>query len=295
MTDTTTGPKILVTFPGKFGDLLWALPTIRAIARRVDHPVDLLIPDQFRSIVPLLQQQEYLGKVSHDGAWEVRDTAPISPRIPPFPLPAPETETKPAGIQYDYVLHLGYRDWPTPDVMRHTLATANLELWEDHEGSLREEELDLATPWIQAPRPIPGSGLVICFTDEHFELKIGLTALMQSWSQGAVAFCTPESRMWQEGRAASPRLFCGGWEQYANWIAGSSAVLADCSAAHVLAVAMGKPVILMEPNPHRHNAVFYPLGKTGPQVILVMGTDGLPTFDARHVADALRAVLQKGS
>ena len=81
------------------------------------------------------------------------------------------------------------------------------------------------------------------------------------------------------------------WLAYAQIMADARVVLADCSAAHVLAVAMGKPVILMEPNPNRHNPVFYPLGKIGPQVTLVLGGDRQPTWDARHTADAVKEAL----
>ena len=49
----------------------------------------------------------------------------------------------------------------------------------------------------------------------------------------------------------------------------------------------------MEPNPQRHNDVFWPLGKTGPQVTQVLGGDGQWTFDARHVAEAIEAVWMR--
>jgi hypothetical protein len=67
--------------------------------------------------------------------------------------------------------------------------------------------------------------------------------------------------------------------------------LGDCSAWHVLAMAMGIPVVLVEPLEARWNPIFYPLGMDGPQVTMVRGNDGNPTFDARHVADALTRAL----
>ncbi len=46
----------LCTFPGRYGDIIWALPTVRGISE-VEGPVDLLIAGEFASIVPLLEQQ----------------------------------------------------------------------------------------------------------------------------------------------------------------------------------------------------------------------------------------------
>jgi hypothetical protein len=278
--------RVLCTFPGKFGDLLWALPTVRAISRRIGAPVDLLLARELQAIVPLLRSQPYLGAVATECAWVTRDTAPRSPRTPPLV----------AYPGYDRVIHLGYRDWPLPDVVRHTRETAN------EVCRLREEELTLDEPWIQAPdrTTYPFPALAIAFTDEHFELKFGLTTLvLESFARtysdlGYRILTTPGSRWdgetWQPMRGKCPT----DWSGYATAFTGASVVLTDCSAPHVLAVAMGKPVVVMEPNPHRHNPVFYPLGTIG-QVELVVGTDGLPTFDARHVSDVLTRRLSEVS
>ena len=59
-----------------------------------------------------------------------------------------------------------------------------------------------------------------------------------------------------------------------------------------VACALGKPCVLIEPNPHRHGDLFYPYGKTGSRVTLVVGNDGKPTFDARHCADAIWEALR---
>ena len=60
----------------------------------------------------------------------------------------------------------------------------------------------------------------------------------------------------------------------------------------VLAVALGVPAVIVEPNPMRHNPIFWPLGMDGPQVTCVKGGDGKPTHDARHTADVLREKLK---
>lgn len=279
--------NICCTFPGKYGDLLWALPTIRAISRRAGAPVDLLIPYSFASIVPLLLQQEYLGDIHAETEWQVQDTAPISPRVPP----ASEN-----FAEFDAVIHLGYRDWPLPDVARHTWETATLA-WRDTLGEdAMLEELDLSTPWITIPVAYPRwEDVVVGFTDEYFELKYGLYKLLQRSVQTPQLLASivsiagmPGSRWNVEAGHA-----CENLEVAARVLASARVFLGDCSALHVLAVAMGVPVVLMEPQTMRHNPVFYPLGTAGPEVTLVLGSDGHPTFDARHVRDALRTALAR--
>ena len=282
--------RILCTFPGKYGDLLWALPTIRAISRRVGTPVDLVVAAPFGSICPLIEQQNYIGRCWASPDWQVQDTAPISPRVPPIGVVG----------SWDLILHLGYTGWPMPDLVRHTLATANAALTDlrnpgnrvDYWIQIEEHALDLSTPWITTPRvalPLPPSHLVaVGFTDEHFELKYGVSLLQGSGGLPCTAYrVIGASARWQTEASLGGLT----WEGSAETLAGAAAFLGCCSALHVLAVAMGVPAIVMEPNPHRHNAVFYPLGTTGPQVTLVRGVDGLPTWDSRHTADTLTHVL----
>lgn len=298
--------NLLCTFPGKFGDLLWALPTIRAISRRIGQPVDLMVAQPFSPIVCLLVQQPYIAHAWGALQWQTQDTAPISPRTPPRTPDGILANAQEDTYRYDAVIHLGYRSWPTPDVVRHTLDTYNhaRSVIGTEPPYLLEEALALDEPWI-AHVPTPpihhvdrGPTIAIAFTDEHFELKLGLTiAVLERFmmTHAHARYCVltvPNSRWSTETWTDWRSLHAGDWLEYARCLQVADVVLADCSAAHVLAVAMGKPVILMEPNPHRHNDVFYPLGKTG-RVHLVTGTDGQPTFDARHTYDAVAAALTR--
>ncbi len=280
---------ILCTFPGKYGDLLWALPTIRAISRRIGAQVDLRIGAMFGSILPLLEMQDYLGSVRIHQEWTTEETAPISPRLPP---------SDPGG--YDAILHLGYREWPTPDCVRHTLETYNRanNSWDTPgvlsvPGRLTEEDLQLQDPWITLPPDLAQRpdkvGVVYGFTEEHFELKAGLIGLLdRRWGYQLIrtaSLCVgPRWRNEANHRGAS-------WITGAQWLTCTRTFLGDCSAWHVLAVAMGVPVVLMEPAEARWNPVFYPLGDAGPQVVLVRGVDGKPTWDARHVAETVERHL----
>jgi hypothetical protein len=289
--------NILCTFPGKHGDLLWALPAIRALARRLGEAVDLAIPRTYGSLSALLRPQSYLGQVIELADWIVQDTAPLTPTIPPS-LPAF------GGGDYDQVFHLGYRDWPKRPLPYETLDCLNARAAEDpwsnvNTLSLRWQRLpdyalDLQTPWITVPPHdnLSNFSYPWCygFTDEYFELKYGLVELLQMkpapWPGRVPPLCVGANHRWTTEAGETPMA----WLESAAVIQQSQAFLGDCSALHVLAVAIGTPVILMEPQVMRHQGIFYPVGTDGPQVRLVKGIDGQPTWDARHVKDALLQV-----
>lgn len=288
--------KILCTFPGKFGDLLWALPTIRAISRRIGEPVHLRVAARFAGIVPLLQQQPYLGSVKAYLDWGVQDTAPISPRLPPQAI---DEQSGGWPLGYAVVLHLGYRSWPLPDVVRHTLETANDALTQVAPGEwdvFTVEDLALDEPWITAGaranfipfNPRAAARIAVGFTDEHFELKYGVTLLMDAANYTWAVTPIGRSPRWDTEGSGGGLM---NWEETLGALQAASVFLGCCSALHVLAVAAGVPVVLMEPAEARWNPVFYPLGQDGPRVWLVKGTNHLPTFDARHVRDTLEQVL----
>lgn len=284
--------SVLCTFPGRYGDLLWALPTIRALSRRIHAPVDLMIAGEFRSILPLLQAQAqvdelyrpapYLGRVWADPQWAMGSTKAETPTPPALP--------------YDFVFHLGYRDWPKRALPFETLD--NLNRYSEITGSrwtrfwpLADEELDLQTPWITLPPTTFDaykSGVTIGWSDTHFELKYGITLLLQAHTNWGLDKIGNNPRGQAEARWV-PQT----WEETTQRIATAQVFLGCCSALHVLAVAVGTPVVLMEPMEARWNPIFYPLGMDGPQVTVVKGHDGNPTFDARHVRAAISAILAR--
>ena len=276
--------RICASTPGRFGDIAWALPTVRALAQVAGEPVDFLISGKYGSIAPLIRLQPYIRECYVLEDWLVQETAPMTPRIPP---------RLPVG-PYDRVVHLGYQSWPaSPLPMQiHAIAVA--------QGPVGP--LDLQTPWITLSSKKGWERRVCCgWSDEHFELKAGLTQLVkyatpaQDWGMGSTwHLCVPLGSRWlkEAGPIAGSVRDGESWEVSAQWIAGCRVFFGCCSALHVLARALGKPVVMMEPNPQRHNAIFYPSGTTGHGVELVLGNDGKPTFDSRHCADALREALR---
>jgi hypothetical protein len=257
--------RILCTFPGRYGDLLWALPTVRAIAEATGARVRLQIAGEFASLTPLLEAQPYLDQVVADPSWDVgTGWRPLTVAAGP----------------HDRVFHLGYRRWPELPLP--------VEIDQTVRGAIELPPLDLTRPWITALASHPRD-LVYGFTDCHFELKYGLTELLfpdeDPRSFGAVF--PPGSRWLTEGGIEVP----ASWTSAAQIISGGRVFFGDCSALHVLAVALGKPVVLVEPMEARWNPIFYPLGMNGPQVTVVKGLDGRPTFDARHCAETLQRIL----
>jgi hypothetical protein len=257
--------KILTTFPGRNGDLLWALPTIRAISEHFGVKVDLQISGEFTGIVPLLQRQPYLNHVWADQSWA---------------LTPPDEWRAPAVAGYDQVIHCGYRGWPEcglPEMVRRGVVS-------DYQLDL---QVDYERPWItdveqgrpQFPYNYP---LVTGWSDEWFELKFGILALL-----GRTDFCVipPKGSRWSQEAMGMPVYPCD-WVEAAEWIARGSRFLGCCSALHVLACAMGKPVIVLEPSAARHNPIFYPFGMDG-RIKVVKGNDGQPTHDVRHLKDLL--------
>lgn len=274
MTNPLERQRILVTFPGRAGDVIWALPTVRVIAELAQHPVDLQIAGEFSGMVELLRQQEYLHYVYADRDWSL--TPPDDWRAPSW-VP---------GREYDQVYHLGYRGWPDLPLPFCTYAVAQTYL-----PGL--PALELHRPWITVAQPsrnITLSPLAAGFTDCWFELKLGIVECLKAVDIPGLhdaALLTPHGSRWNEEAGFEG---CS-WVEAAWIIHNAEVFLGDCSALHVLAVALGKPCVLVEPMQERLNPIFWPLGMDG-RVQVVRGNDGLPTWDSRHTADALRMVLK---
>ena len=274
--------NVLCTFPGRHGDLLWALPTVRAIAERYDQPVDFATSAKYGRIAELVRQQEYIGGVHVLKEWQVQETAPMTPLEPPH---------VPEG--YEKVIHLAYPGWPEFPLPYFIEKIGSLQM-------ARPLTIELGRPWIDVDKLDLGRTRIgIGFSDEHFELKFGLAMLLSNEMHEFTE--QPEST---HDYAIWPSAYPGGrwekegfcraceWVEAAQVYSSCKVVLACCSALHVLACAVGTPVVMMEPNEQRWNPIFYPYGKDGPQVTLVHGGDGKPTFDARHVKAAIDAHLR---
>lgn len=264
----------LCTFPGRAGDILWALPTVRAISEALGEPVDFGCCGEFEGLAPLLSKQSYIAVVRTTDRWS---------------LTPPNEWQPPADVwdhaTYDRILHLGYRGWPQVPLARQTYSTAH----QHYSHLVTIAPLDLQRPWITVDQPFPRTGVAVGFTEEWFELKVGLMGLLTRSIGPMTPVMIPNGRWEKEWSYTS--IGCE-WSEAAYRIAQSKVFVGCCSAPHVLAVALGVPVVLVEPSEARQNPVFYPVGMDGPQVTIVRGMDGNPTYDARAVALKLEEALR---
>lgn len=294
--------KILVTCPGRHGDILWSLPSLRALHEATGATIDLGVSPKYSGVCELAKDQPYLADAFAIAGWEVEETAPMTPTEPP-PSAIPDG--------YDRVIHLGYRGWPT-----HPLP--NEHYWRMVEQLPPELDcgphFDLSRPWLANwPWLLSGlgPGIGVVFTDEWLELKAGILVALakrfKRWDpRGTLAHPTffllvpwEGSRWFAEmggsGDVLPPNVAvcpCD-LKNVAHMLAACTVVLADNSAGHVIARGLGKPVVMVEPASARHHEIFYPYGTTGNGVELVRGIDGQPTFDARHIGDVLAAALER--
>lgn len=268
--------RILVTHPGRHGDLLWALASVRALFEATGAEIDLATSPKYASLCPLIEAQPYIHHAAAIPEWQIEESAPITPREPPG-----------VGGGYDHVFHLGYRGWPALPLPAETFQI----LWEQTAPCRpwwKPLELHLEQPWITVEGPGAPCEIAIGFTDEWFELKVGIVTLLERrLPDRLLPIFAPGSRWDREA-----------WGQPCDWLTAARAIrnsdlfLGCNSALHVLACALGKQAVLMEPAPARHHPIFYPYGKAGGRVTLVTGTDGQPTFDSRHCHDAIEQALK---
>lgn len=293
--------RILCTFPGKFGDILWALPAVREISQVSGSPVSLAIAAPSASIAPLLSAQPYIDRVHVVGEWGM---VYLDKGVAPPPAEWVERERRTSG--YDQVFHLGYRDWPSFPLPLQTIVTAA-----DQGAITHGYEIGMFRPWIERGDPDPVNDLgfeleplvYLGWSDEWFELKLGLTHLLHHQCGVPVRMCVQRTTRWEAAARAVPdddldfQFFVSDWKQTA-WHLSQCALYVGClSAQWVLANALGIPCVVVEPAVERHNPIFWwdgPVEGDGlPRNTIVKGNDGKPTFDARHVVDAVSGALAR--
>jgi hypothetical protein len=262
--------RVLCSTAGRHGDIIWSLATVRAIAETVGEPVDFCTTRAYGGIIPLIQAQPYIGRAFADPQWEITSEAPVGPPEPPIPWEG-----------YKWAFHLSYRGWPAAP----TLAEG---YWDAARAELPEvRALELTRPWIKVPPQVADPcDIAVGFGDLWFELKYGLLDLVER-ALPEVHFsvlCAEGSRWNTEGVRHYPLS----WLKAASLVAGSKLFFGCLSAPWVLANALGKPTVIMEPAEPRWNSLFW---LDHPRNTMVRGHDGRPTFHAHHVVDALRKKL----
>jgi hypothetical protein len=97
--------KVLCTFSGKFGDILWSLPTAREIARKYFEPVDFEIMPAYESLTELITNQDYINCCSVNQGWHCEG----SPHGDQPWLPQNHESLE---HMYEHIYHLTYKSHP---------------------------------------------------------------------------------------------------------------------------------------------------------------------------------------
>lgn len=266
--------EILLTHPGKLGDLVWAAATMKAIAGH--HRVDLAVSPYCAPLAPLLEAQPWVDSVFVLDAWKVEFTAPVSPAIPP-PEAADEVVAGNPEAHYEDIFHLGMREWPGPT------------LYDYYPRLMRQRYGRDVTPeresWLTVPPPALRGGIVLAFTDEWKELKAGLIH--------AIADRFPSRVLWLQHReAALTRYFYSLGKmtllvdigQLARFISTARLVVTCNSLPHPLANALGRRCVVVEPSTPRQQSVFK---RKHPRNTYIDG------FNVEEVLPAIEAALEE--
>lgn len=212
---------ILLTFSGKHGDILWALPAARAMAE-TGAEIDFAVMPRYHAVLPLIGRQPYIRRAfAIDGWHQEHDGCGAWPRVPP---------TVPEG--YDAVHHLTYIGPPQEPLavttMRQLSSTGAIEYREPsfpfiHSESTPEENL-----------------IAYAFNGQFTQEK----ERMLRWLRSMV----PKAR-WENVATLS-------FDQAADKIHAARFFFGCRSANYVVACGLGKRVLTIEHDPGRRHHIF---------------------------------------
>ena len=223
--------RYLCTFPGKYGDLLWSLPTVRAISQIKGEPVDFAIMPQYKNILPLLQAQPYIDRAFVIEEWLILHS---NHGDQPW-LPQKNMEQ---ACGYHQVWHLGYRGHPGLSGQPN-MCLADFIAWQQ---GIRFVENPI--PFIQgldgvgvnwASRDEGGLTVALAFNEMYADLKLRFRKTFGELYKG-VAISVMEYS----------------WLEAAVLISKAGVFVGDRSALHVIAHGVGQKLITYEPHPARH-------------------------------------------
>lgn len=228
--------KILCTFSGKLGDILWSLPTVRKLAQIHGAPVDLGIMPQYVSLLSLLEHQEYIDKAFVIDNWILQHSCHGDQ-----PWEAPSLQG------YDKTYHLAYR--------RHPRSNEPLiDFIAMQQGLVLDEPV---VPFINQNK-----WFAIPTTEYEKELARSLSAFdLRFGDYVAIAFnvdYAPEKllflqTLFGDGNVVFVDVTKLSWDIAAFVIASASCYIGDRSSNWVLANGVGqKNIFIYEPHPNRH-------------------------------------------
>jgi hypothetical protein len=226
---------VLCTFPGKYGDILWSLPTVREISRLTGGPVDFFVMPYYDNMKELFECQTYIDKTGSFKEW-LRKGSDYGdqPWQPPKHLEEP----------YRQHWHLGYRAHPgvsAPEMplVHFTAFQQGIQLHQPVVPFIEvDDDLDFAIMDRHMEAMRQNRIVSYAFNDQYQRQKnIFFQDLWKAMMGTGVEFLN---------------LNMVGWKEAAWMIKSSFVYVGDRSACWVLATGMGKKTITFEPHPMRH-------------------------------------------
>lgn len=249
--------SVACTFPGKYGDLLWSLPTVRAIAALYAQPVDLWVMPAFASICPLLELQPYIRNAYGLPGWNYIDDACGARPLEHPPIPG-----------YSHVFDLGYKSWPDRPLVEFIAWQAGI----DPSGN--------PLPFIDPPF-VTANDDDPCGADPFVTLSF-------IFPQKVDIFWKPLAAEIERRTGKAPRAVYVPdlpWAPAAQAIKASNLFIGDRSANYVLAHGLGKPILTYETDSGRHNPIFScPAGRE--KLIVPQGSHLEPPTNLNEYVDA---------
>lgn len=212
--------RILCTFSGKIGDILWSLPTVRQISRNHGTRVDFACMHEYQRLIPLISEQEYIASAYTMPDW-ICQGSPFGDQ----PWKAPVRYDS----MYSNVYHLTYR--------RHPSIYEKLPLHiADSVGIVLTEAVQ---PWLKVHRnpALLKPAVSYGFNEMYSEMKNAFIQDVRIGAEHLVAFHDVSKLTFYEA---------------AQIIAGSDIFIGCRSSLHVLAHALGTRVMIYEPEAARN-------------------------------------------
>jgi len=210
--------SVAVTFSGRYGDILWSLPTAREIAK-IHGRVEFFTMEDFASICPLLETQSYITKAACIPGWKMMgDGCGAEPHEHP-PLSG-----------YDRIYDLTYPSFPTQPLIDWIAHTNNITF---HESPI---------PFLEAA-PAPPIDITVDFKFPQ-KLDIFFMPFLQKLQEKLGRTITYEVTAQHK------------WIEAAQAIRASTLFVGDKSSNHVIAHGFGKPLLIYETARDRHNIIF---------------------------------------
>jgi len=241
--------KYLCTFSGKFGDILWSLPTAKFISEKiVNSKVDFCVMPYYKNLLPLLAAQPYIEHAfvkedwlrthsNHgDQPWQPPDTIKFKPYEPQ---------------EYERMWHLTYKGHPG-------ITAPNMPLIE----FVAYQQGICFNDWNPIPFIAPSEDVEELATPIHFssgqlpdvilEKRLVSYAFNDQYPEPKQKFF---EKLWHVTREDGLEFFNVGelgWRE-AAWIISKSIAYVGCrSADWVLAMGLGQETFTFEPHPSRH-------------------------------------------